>query len=151
MRKALDIRRGWVAFTRSNSSALASVAVAVALASALPGCLFVAGAAVGAGALVVTADDSVETTLESPFDRVYGIAVEEIQRRGTITLQTKEFGRLEGDVVVPNDSHVVVKIERLDDATVKLTVSARTLGSTLPDQDTAKAVATSIIESASRK
>jgi hypothetical protein len=128
-----------------RSSTLAIVTILAGL-LVLPGCWFLAGAAVAAGTLVVTGEDSVEATLEKPFDPVYEAAVAELERRGTIRVRTREFGRLEGDVVVPNDASVVVKVERLGDRTTKLTVSARKLAKTIPDRDVAQAIGTSIIQ-----
>jgi uncharacterized protein DUF3568 len=121
-----------------------------AFAAALPGCLFVAGAAVAAGALVYTGDDSVEAHLDKPFDPVYGTAIEELKRRGTITVQSKEFGKIEADVIVPNDAHVEISVERLGDNSTKLTVKARKLKKTVPDRTTAEQIGNSIIQSVSK-
>ena len=124
---------------------------ALACVTSLSGCLFVAGAAIASGVLVVTADDTEQATIDKPFDVVYDASVAELKRRGVIKLQTKEFGRLEADVVSPSDSHVVVKIERQGEKASKLTVSARKLAKTLPDRDTADAIGKSIIEAVSKK
>ena len=122
-----------------------------AIVSTSSGCLFVAGAAVAAGAVVYTGDDSIEATLDKPFDVVYDASMEELKRRGSITVQSKEFGKIEADVVVPNDAHVEVGVERMGNSTVKLTVKARKLAKTVPDSKTAEAIGNNIVQAVSGK
>ncbi|MBI1849505.1 MAG: DUF3568 family protein [Planctomycetes bacterium] len=132
-------------------STFAGILALASLVFTSSGCLFVAGAAVAAGAIVYTGDDSIEATLDKPFDVVYDASMEELKRRGSITVQSREFGKLEADVVVPNDAHVEVGVERVGNATVKLTVKARKLAKTVPDQKTAEAIGNNIIQSVSGK
>ena len=116
--------------------------LALALAAPLPGCLLVAGAAVGAGIIYVAGDDSVEVDVESAPEAVFAAAREEVRATGTIDASDPDAGTLSGSV---DSSSVHVKVSKVSSGLTKLRVSSRSNAGISPDRDRATEVAGAIL------
>lgn len=109
---------------------------------ALPGCLLVAGAAIGAGVVYAAGDDTAEVRVHASADSAYTAAREEVLRRGVVDSSDPAAGVLEGRI---GTSRVRVRVVSEPDGLVKVTVRARTGSGLGPDMDTANDVAVAIV------
>jgi hypothetical protein len=110
--------------------------------AALPGCLLVAGAAIGAGVVYAAGDDTAEVRVHATADSAYTAAREEVLLRGVVDSSDPDAGVLEGKI---GTSHVRVRVVTEPDGLVKVTVRARTSSGIGPDMDTANDVAVAIV------
>jgi len=124
--------------TMSRTRALLLVAALFPLAAA--SCVFVAGAAVGAGVVYALGEDSVEVFLDAELEQVHAAARAVLAERGEIREDTvgARTSHLEADW---DGRDVEVDLERATDATVRMVVGARRFSDLAPDQDTARRVA----------
>ena len=114
-----------------------------ALAAALPGCLLVAGAAIGAGIVHTTGEDTAEVVVEANTASAYAAAREEIRNRGMLESADAESSRVEGTV---GGSSVKVSVTSPGTGEAKVSVSARKNGGISPDIETAEQVAMAIVK-----
>lgn len=114
-----------------------------AAALALPGCLLLAGAAIGAGIVHVVGSDSAEVVLEKDRAKVFEAAREEVKTRGVVETADAEAGTISGRV---GSSSVEIAVAKETDSTVKVTVESRKNSGISPDPDTAQQVATAIVK-----
>ena len=124
--------------TRSRAAALLFIA-----AMALPGCVFVAGAAVGAGVIHATGDDTLEVVLHSPPGKVYDEAAEVVRTRGTLDKSRPVVREIEGSV---SGASVTVTVLPEEKGNSRLRVKARRNGGISPDLETAEQVASWILK-----
>jgi len=122
---------------------LAAIPILLLCLATLPGCLLVAGAAVGAGALIVTADDTVEVLIERDVRTVYEAALAELDARGTSMNRNPEFRRCEGEI---GGSHVWIEVSPDKHDATRLRVRARKLEGTLPDLDLARDITNATVD-----
>jgi hypothetical protein len=122
--------------------------VFLACVAALPGCLLAAGAAVGVGVIVVTAEDTAEVVLERDVTTVYEAALAEVDIRGKTFHRNPEFHRFEGTV---GDSDVSVDVVPYEKERTKLRIRARKLGGTLPDASLARSLSNAIVDELHRE
>ncbi len=121
------------------------LAVLAAGAAALPGCLLVAGAAIGAGIVHATGEDTAEVMVEVPSDAAYAAAREEIRTRGVLESADSDAAHLEGTV---GGSTVKVSVSTPTRGEAKVSVSARKNAGISPDFETAEQVAMAIAKRA---
>ncbi len=127
---------------------IAILALAAASA-ALPGCLLLVGAGIGAaavGVVVATRDDSAEVLLERPSDAVRQAARETLIFRGVLTKDGPE--RLEAEV---EKSRVVVTLSEPKKGQTKIVVTARKILEVVPNQALAKDIARDIANATMRE
>ena len=119
-------------------------AVLFLAAPVLPGCLLVAGAAVGAGVVYAAGEDSSEVRVEADAARAYSAAREEVILRGTLQTSDAAGGTLTARI---GTSDVTVKVvgEPTENRT-RVTVTARANAGISPDRDTAERVAVAIVK-----
>lgn len=122
---------------------LIAVPLLAAAALALPGCLLLAGAAIGAGIVHVVGSDSAEVVLEKDRAKVFEAAREEVKTRGVVETADAEAGTISGKV---GSSSVAIAVAKETDSTVKVTVESRMNAGISPDPDTAQQVATAIVK-----
>lgn len=125
---------------RKNRSSARLLILALAL-PLLPGCLLAAGAAVGAGVVAATSEDTAQVDLKSaPPQEVYDTALNLVENEGDVTSSDPGNWNLTGEI---EKSKVTITIFRVNDFT-RVRVKARKLGGTLPDLDLAKRIANDI-------
>jgi len=117
-------------------------AAVLAAALAVPGCVFLAGAAIGAGIVHAVGEDSTEVVLEEPYDAVFDASREELRARGVVEAADSEAGLLEGTV---GGSSVKITVKRETDTTVRVTVKARKNAGISPDPEAAEQVSYGIL------
>ncbi len=122
---------------------LTSAALAAALPLSITGCLFVAGAAIGAGIVHTTGEDTAEVVVEANSASAYAAAREEIQNRGVVESADADSSRVQGTV---GGSSVTVSVSSPSSGEARVSVSARKNGGISPDIDTAEQVAMSIVK-----
>lgn len=120
---------------------IAPIILLVVLAAATPGCLLVAGAAIGAGAVHALGEDSSEVTLDRSRSVVMDAARSEIEARGVLDAVDEGPGRYEGTV---EKTAVTVIVGGEVDGLVKVTVSARKNSGFTPDPVLADSIAHAI-------
>ena len=99
----------------------------------LSGCaLFLVGAGVAGG--VAISKDTIEGTVEKPFDRAYQTSREVIMKEGFIKLEDKAHGTIESEV---RKSEVKIEVLQLTEKTVRVRVRARKDYKVIPDLDLA--------------
>ena len=113
----------------------------IALASSIPGCVAVAVAAVAAGAVHVTSEDSVEVYFDAPHDRVFDAAEQQVVALGGSPLSNRVTGRIEAEV---GHSDVEVQVTSVGKARTRVEVQARKNEGVSPDVDCANQVAMGI-------
>jgi len=106
----------------------------------LPGCLLVAGAAVGAGVVAATSEDTAQVDLRASRDEVFMTALRIVEAEGNVTDSNPGTGRIEGKV---DGSSVLVKVFVVGDLT-RVTVKSRQIGGAFADLDLAESLATDI-------
>ncbi len=121
-----------------------AVLPALVLFLVLPGCLLLAGAAAGAGAIVVTGEDTVTVDIRASRDAVYATAEDQVESAGEVTGTYPESGIINAEV---EDSKVEVAVRTVDDFT-RVRVKARKLAGTVPDLDLAQKLAREISRAA---
>jgi hypothetical protein len=112
----------------------------LALLLPLGSCVFIAGAAVGAGAIYSLGEDSVEQYFEASIAEAHAAALAEIRHRGEIRSEdpgSKE-GRIEAEV---EDSEVDVFFTAVTESTTRVVVRARKWQTLAPDLDLAQQLA----------
>lgn len=109
----------------------------------LSGCLLVAGAAVGAGAVHVLGEDAAEVNLERDWDTVFNAGVDAVETLGSVETQDREAGVIEGHV---KEADVTVKLEQVTKSTVKVVVEARKNEGVSPAPEIAQDVSHAIAE-----
>ncbi len=126
----------------SRTRALLLVAALLPLAAA--SCVFVAGAAIGAGVVYALGEDSVEVFLDAELEQVHAAARAVLQERGEVREDSlgARTSRLEADW---DGRDVEVDLERATDDTVRMVVGARRFSDLAPDQDTARRVADLVV------
>jgi hypothetical protein len=129
--------------TLANRLALVG-ALAVATAP-LPGCLLLAGVAIGAGIVYMVGDDSAEVALHKDREAVFEACRDEVKARGTVDKADASTGDIEGKV---GSSSVRISVRSEEskggEKTVKVTVISRKNSGISPDPDTARIVAEGI-------
>ncbi len=106
----------------------------------LGSCVFIAGAAVGAGAIYSLGEDSVEQHFEAAIAEAHAAALAEVRQRGELRSEdpgSKE-GRIEADV---DDSEVDVYLTAVTESTTRVVVRARKWQTLAPDLDLAQHLA----------
>ena len=123
---------------------LARAAVLLLLAAtALPGCMIVAGAAVGAGVIHATGDDTLEVVLHSPPGRVYDEAEQVVRTRGAIEATRPLVREIDGSV---SGASITVTVLPEEPGNSRLRVKARRNAGISPDLETAEQVASWILK-----
>ena len=112
-------------------------------AAALPGCLLVAGAAIGAGIVYASSDDTAEVRLRTTTAAAYAAAREEVLVRGTVESSDPKSGVLEGKI---GSTSVRVTVVAESDGMVKVSVKARSNSGLSPDMDTANQVTVAVVK-----
>jgi hypothetical protein len=112
----------------------------LALALLLPGCLLLAGAAAGAGVVLVAGEDTAYVDLETDRAAAYQKAVAVVEAAGRVTRSSPDLGTLAGEV---EKSDVEVSIFMVSEA-ARVSVKARKLGSTVPDLELAQRLAAEV-------
>lgn len=107
---------------------------------ALPGCVFVAGAAIGAGIVAATSEDTAQVDLDARVADVFATAVGVVERRGEVTGSSERSGEVEGNV---GNSSVDVSVFAVNEFT-RVRVTARKLVGALPDLSLAEDIAREI-------
>ena len=107
------------------------------------GCaLFLIG--VGAvGGYAIIAEDEIEGTVKTKYDKMWERATDIIGRRGTPIIENKGIGKIEADV---EGSKVEINITRVNFRTVRLRVKARKDKGVFPDMTRAKDIYNEIIQ-----
>jgi hypothetical protein len=108
----------------------------------LPGCLLVAGAAVGAGVVHATGDDTLEVVLHSGPEAVFAAARAEVAARGTVEREDAALREVDGSA---DGGSIRVKVLHEADGSARLRVGARKNAGISPDLETAEAVASAIL------
>ena len=106
---------------------------------ALPGCLLGA-AAVGAGVVAATSEDTARVDIRAPMDAVFDAASRQIESIVKITASDQSRGLLEGK---SDGSSIEMSVFRVGEFT-RLRVTARKVAGTLPDLDLANRLASDI-------
>jgi hypothetical protein len=109
--------------------------------TSLSGCILVAGAAVGAAAVGVSTDDTIEVVVKETPERAYDAAFQELDERGTLLDRDPEQFYLEGKI---EGTFYRVDILAQRGKACRVRVKARKLEKTLPDLAAAQALANSI-------
>lgn len=91
----------------------------------------------GAVAGYAISRDHVELTVEQPYAKVWGVALDETKRAGVLKDLNEETGRIEATY---QGTHIVVTLERMTEMSVKIVVKARK--HLLPQIDVAQRLAT---------
>ncbi len=107
---------------------------------AAPSCVLVVGAGIGAGAMYVLGEDSVELYVDADLDEVYEATQEHLEDGGEVT--TEDMGIREAFVSATVDGvEVEVFLTGVTDTTTRIVVKARKWRETSPDLDVAQATA----------
>ena|SRR5688572_20447881 len=118
----------------------------LALAAALlllPGCVLVAGAAVGAGIVYAAGEDTCEVRVDVDGDAAFAASRAEVVRRGSVDSTDEALGVIEARI---GDSSVrVTVVEEGGGGHSLVRVKARTLVGLAPDRGTAEAVAVAVV------
>lgn len=110
----------------------------------LPGCLLVAGAAIGAGIVYSTGEDTAEVRVDADEAAAFAAAREEVILRGQIETSDPEVGRIEARI---GTSTVTVTVRgEPEGAHSRVTVKARKAGGLGPDMDTAQTLAVAVVK-----
>ncbi len=88
----------------------------------LSGCVAVAAAAVAAGVVYTTSDDSSKVYFDQSRDTVFDACIKSVQELGVLDRDDRMAGSIEGTV---DFATVTVQLNRPTKAMVKVTVSAR--------------------------
>lgn len=114
-----------------------SILLAAALAAVLaaPGCVFLAGAAIGAGVVHVVGEDSTEVVVEQSYQSVFDASKEELGAQGVVEASDSDSGMVEGSV---GSSSVRITVRRETDSSVRLIIKARKNAGISPDPETAE-------------
>jgi hypothetical protein len=101
--------------------------------------LFFSGCAIfllGAGAAggMAISKDSIEGTVDKPFDRVWNAGREVLKQEGFIRLENKPAGVMEAEV---QKSQVKFEAQQITEKTVRLRVKARKTAKLMPNMDLA--------------
>ncbi|MCU0727773.1 MAG: hypothetical protein MUE73_18600 [Planctomycetes bacterium] len=116
------------------------VGLSLALVVLTPGCLLLAGAAAGAGAVLVSGEDTAYVDLKTDRDTAYRKATAVVEVAGRVTSSSPDLGTLAGEV---EKSDVEVDVFLVGDA-ARVSVKARKLGKTVPDLELAQRLAAEI-------
>jgi len=122
---------------------LAAALLLAAAAAPLPGCLLLAGAALGAGIVHVTSEDGAVVLLEVGPEAAFAAARGVLSDRGVLESADREAGLLRGTV---GSSSVEVRVEDRGDGKSRVAVEARKNGGVSPDVTTAQQTAAGILE-----
>lgn len=106
--------------------------------AAAPGCLVMAGAAVGAGVVVATGEDAAEIRFVEDRDVVWDATYAVADEWGAVTAVERERGFLEAK---EGDTTVTVDVAERDSGAIRVRFRARKLGSTIPDRERAEILA----------
>ncbi|HKE02256.1 MAG TPA: hypothetical protein VKE69_14655 [Planctomycetota bacterium] len=115
--------------------------VPLALAALLPGCLVVAAAAVAAGVVHVTSEDTVEVYFNNPYDKVFDAAEQELVARGGAPMTDRKTGKIEASL---GHSSVSIQVTGTGDKSTRIEVKARKNQGISPDIDRANQIATGV-------
>ena len=88
----------------------------------LSGCVAMAAAAVAAGVVYTTSDDSSEVYFDQSWDTVFDACLKAVANQGVLDRDDRTAGSIEGTV---DFATVTVQLNRPSSAMVKVTVSAR--------------------------
>lgn len=108
----------------------------------LPGCVFLAGAAVAVGAVgvvVAVSEDTARVDIRGDEKAIYETVLKRMEQGGEVTYD-RDRGTVEGRV---EGSSVTIRVFTVDEF-VRVTVSARQLAGAFPDLDLAEEIATEI-------
>lgn len=122
-----------------NLALLAALAAGIA---ALPGCILIAGAAIGAGVVYTTGDDTAAVRVHSTADAAYAAAREEVLRRGVVESSDSAARVLAGRI---GSSSVRIHVVGEPDGMSKVTITSRTNAGLGPDMDTANELAVAVV------
>lgn len=120
-----------------------SALLVVAASLVVPGCIAIAAAAVAAGVVHATSDDSSEVTLERSWSKVFSASIAEMEAKGHVDVRDEEAGRVEGHVA---SAKVVITMSRSTENTVKVRVTARKLEGVSPAPDVAQDIALGLVK-----
>ena len=115
----------------------------LAAALPLPGCLLLAGAAVGAGVVRVAGEDAAEVVIERDYATVFAASEEEMKARGVLQSSNRETGTLRGRI---GGSDLQVSVLREAETSVRARVTARRDSGVSPDPSSARLLATGIVK-----
>lgn len=115
------------------------------MASAVSGCIFVIGGAVGALGGYAVSQDTIQGETAKSYTSVWNAAAKVMSILGDVSLEDREGGTIEATV---NASKVKVKIEEIVKGAVRLRVKARK--HLLPDIKLSQKIYIKIIENATK-
>jgi hypothetical protein len=110
------------------------VLLALTLLPLLPSCAVLVGAAIGAGALHATSEDTVELLYRAPFGEVFDVCEAQLERAGEVTASDDLRGVLEGTA---DEAEVTITVDTTEQGYQRVRVKARRLSGLSPDLDTA--------------
>jgi len=119
-----------------------TLAVLLLAVSMTPGCLLLAGAALGAGIVHVTSEDEAMVLLDADFEDALKTSREVLAEKGLLEARDDKAGLVEGSI---GSSSVSIRVERGPDTGSKVTVESRKNGGVSPDVTTAQQVASAIL------
>lgn len=120
-----------------------AIALAVAL-LVLPGCLLVAGAAVGAGIVYATGEDTAEVRVDVDAAAAYAASREEVIARGRIETSDPEAGIL--TATIGTSSVKVTVWADAQEGRSRVSVKARTASGLGPDMETARTLTVAVVK-----
>ena len=122
-----------------------AVAVGLGVVCMLSGCVLVPIALVGGGVIggIAISEDTVQTDFDESYDDVWNAALQVVDQLGAIEIKDEDVGRIQG--YVPK-SKVMVQLQQLTPATVRVHVKARKTAGVVPDIKTSHRVAHGIAE-----
>ena len=100
----------------------------------LGGCALLVGAAVGAGIVHTTGDDSAELSVRNSAEEVFDACQAELLTRGTVEQSDVEAGRLAGEIA---GTDLEITIRSVEQDLRHIEVEARRNAGVTPDPDTA--------------
>jgi hypothetical protein len=118
------------------------LAAALAAVLAAPGCVFLAGAAIGAGVVHVVGEDSTEVVVEQSYESVFDASKEELNTKGVVEASDVDAGLVQGSV---GSSSVKITVTRETAGSVRITIKARKNGGISPDPDTAEQISYGVL------
>lgn len=107
------------------------------LALAAGSCVFLAGAAIGAGAIYVLGEDAVETHFDAPFEEVFAACRAEVEAGGEV--EEEHRGAKEGSLTGnADDIRYDLRLTAVTAQATRVVVQARKWRTLAPDLDGAK-------------
>jgi len=110
----------------------------------LPGCLLVAGAAVGAGIVYSTGEDTAEVRVDVNAAAAFAASREEVILRGKIDSADEAAGVIEARI--GTSTVRVAVVEEPEGGHSRVSVKARTTAGLAPDMETARILTVAVVK-----